>query len=167
MRKAASARGGFYRTQAATCVRFPPQAAQLQQASRGTNLVKSIVRTLALCAIFGAMGPLGAIAAQDQPPAPDNSKVNKQNQPTADQASNRHSDRDLMENIRKALTDDKSLSTYAHNVKVIAKNGKVTLKGPVTSEDEKRTVEQKAADVAGAGNVTSEITIKAARAKRS
>lgn len=113
------------------------------------------------------MGPLGAIAAQDQPPAPDNSRVNKQNQPTADQATNQKADRELMQNIRKALVDDKSLSTYAHNVKIIARNGKVTLKGPVNSEEEKRTVEQKATDVAGAGNVTSEITIKAARAKKS
>ena len=34
--------------------------------------------------------------------------------------------------------DDKTLSTYAHNVKVVAQNGQVTLKGPVRTEDEKR-----------------------------
>jgi len=62
--------------------------------------------------------------------------------------------------------DDKSLSTYAHNVKVIAQNGKVTLKGPVRSEEEKKSVEQKATEAAGAGNVTNEITVKAARAKK-
>ena len=129
--------------------------------------MKRTIRTVAVCAIFAAMGPLGAFASQDRPPAADNSKVNQQNGPTADQAGNRLSDRDLMQNIRKALVDDKSLSTYAHNVKVIAKNGKVTLRGPVSSEEEKRTVEEKAAAVAGAGNVTSEITVKAARAKRS
>ena len=48
-----------------------------------------------------------------------------------------------MQKIRKAVMDDKSLSTYAHNVKIIAQNGKVTLKGPVRSEDEKKMVEQK------------------------
>jgi hyperosmotically inducible protein len=52
------------------------------------------------------------------------------------------------------------VSTYAHNVKIISKNGKVTLKGPVRSEDEKKTVESKAVEVAGAGNVTNELTIK-------
>jgi hyperosmotically inducible periplasmic protein len=54
---------------------------------------------------------------------------------------------------------DKSLSTYAHNVKVIAQNGMVTLKGPVKSEDEKQAVETKAAQIAGSDKVTSEIQI--------
>lgn len=65
----------------------------------------------------------------------------------------------LMQHIRKALVDDKSLSTKAHNVKIIASHGRVILRGPVNSEEEKRTVEQKASEVAGEGNVTSEITI--------
>jgi osmotically-inducible protein OsmY len=56
--------------------------------------------------------------------------------------------------------DDKSLSTYAHNVKVITQNGQVTLKGPVQSEEEKRTIEAKAAEVAGQNKVTSELNIK-------
>jgi hyperosmotically inducible periplasmic protein len=50
---------------------------------------------------------------------------------------------------------DKSLSTYAHNVKIITQNGMVTLKGPVRSEDEKKPVE-----VAGENKVTSELDIK-------
>ena len=56
--------------------------------------------------------------------------------------------------------DDKDLSTNAHNVKIIAQDGKVTLKGPVASSSEKKVVEEKAAAVAGARNVTSEIEIK-------
>ena len=59
------------------------------------------------------------------------------------------------------MMDDKSLSTYAHNIKVIAQHGKVTLKGPVRSAEEKKTVEDKATEVAGAGNVVSKISIKA------
>jgi osmotically-inducible protein OsmY len=55
---------------------------------------------------------------------------------------------------------DKSLSTYAHNVKIITQNGRVTLKGPVRSEDEKKTVEAKATEVAGENKVTSELDIK-------
>jgi osmotically-inducible protein OsmY len=70
-----------------------------------------------------------------------------------------------MQKIRKSVVDDNSLSTYAHNVKIVSKNGKVTLKGPVRSEEEKRTVEQKAADVTGAGNVTNELTIKPEKSK--
>ena len=68
-----------------------------------------------------------------------------------------------MQKIRKAVVGDKSLSSYAHNVKIIAQDGKVTLKGPVRSEDEKTSIEQKAVDVAGSGNVTNEITIKPAK----
>jgi hyperosmotically inducible periplasmic protein len=58
---------------------------------------------------------------------------------------------------------DKSLSTDAHNVKIIASDGKVTLKGPVESEEEKKAVENKATQVAGAENVTSEITVAASK----
>jgi osmotically-inducible protein OsmY len=58
---------------------------------------------------------------------------------------------------------DKSLSTYAHNVKVVAQGGQVTLKGPVRTEDEKRNVEAKAVEVAGAGHVVNEISIAPAK----
>jgi len=109
------------------------------------------------------------LAAQDQPPASDNTKTNKRDRsktaPTADQAKNTTNDREIMQNIRKAVMDDKSLSTYAHNVKIISQHGKVTLKGPVRTEEEKSTVEKLATDVAGAGNVTNEITVKPANKK--
>jgi osmotically-inducible protein OsmY len=105
--------------------------------------------------------------AQQNPPAPDNTKINQgdQNpgQPTADQGKNNANDRDIMQKIRKSVMDEKSLSSYAHNVKIIAQNGKVTLRGPVRSEDEKQTIQQKAADVVGADNVANELTIKPAR----
>lgn len=116
--------------------------------------------TLAAAAVL-SFGPMGLKAQQ---PQPDNTKTNERDrakaEPTADQAKDNRSDREIMRNIRRALVDDKSLSTYAHNIKIIAQNGKVTLKGPVRSEEEKNTVEQKAAGVAGQGNVTSELTIK-------
>jgi len=96
--------------------------------------------------------------------APDNSRVNQQDrtadQPIADQQKNNRSDREITQQIRQAIMKDKSLSTYAHNVKVITQNGQVTLKGPVRSEDEKRTVEAKAAEIAGETKVTSELDIK-------
>jgi osmotically-inducible protein OsmY len=58
------------------------------------------------------------------------------------------------------VVDEKSFSTYAHNVKILVKEGKVTLTGPVRSAEEKATVERLATDIAGAGNVDSKITIK-------
>jgi osmotically-inducible protein OsmY len=97
---------------------------------------------------------------------PDNTKANKNNTPTADQAKNNMSDRDVMQKIRQAVVNDKSLSTYAHNVKIISKNNKVTLKGPVRSEEEKKAIVAKAEEVAGAGNVVDEMTVKPEKASR-
>lgn len=65
-----------------------------------------------------------------------------------------------MKDIRKSVLDDKSLSTYAHNVKIISQNGQVTLKGVVRSEEEKRAVRAKAEQVAGAGNVKDNLSVR-------
>ena len=109
---------------------------------------------------------VASVNAQEKTPAADNTKVNKTASPTADHASNSATDRELMQKIRKAVMDDKSLSTNAHNAKIIAKDGKVTLKGPVNSGEEKATIERIANDNAGAGNVTNELTVKAASPKK-
>jgi hyperosmotically inducible periplasmic protein len=55
--------------------------------------------------------------------------------------------------------DNKELSTYAHNVKIITRNGIVTLKGPVRSQDEKKVVESQAAQIAGADKVKSALSV--------
>ena len=98
-----------------------------------------------------------------QQSAPDNSKTNKRDRdkssPTADRQKMNPTDRDLAKRIRSAITDDKSLSTYAHNIKIIAQDGKVTLKGPVRSEEEKSAIETKATEVAGAGNVINQLEV--------
>jgi hyperosmotically inducible periplasmic protein len=97
------------------------------------------------------------------PAAGDNSKINQQDRqssaPTADQQKNDSSDLQLTREIRQSLMKEKSLSTYAHNLKVISQNGKVTLKGPVRSEDERDAVLAKATQVAGEANVNDEMTI--------
>lgn len=98
--------------------------------------------------------------SQDPSAQADNSKQNRdQSSPTADQQKSNPTDRALTQKIRKSIMSDKDLSTYAHNVKIITQNGKVTLRGPVRSDDEKKNVEAKAAAVAGQDNVTSEIQV--------
>jgi hyperosmotically inducible protein len=95
-----------------------------------------------------------------QQSAPDNTGKNKdQTAPTADQQKMSPSDRAITQKIRKAIHQDKSLSTYAHNVKIITQNGKVTLRGPVRSEDEKNNVQAKAVAAAGEENVTNQLEI--------
>ena len=124
----------------------------------------------ALCgAVFSSALLLGGTlqAGPAQNAAPDNTRVNKgdtnPSQPTAGQSQNNMSDRDLAKNIRRDVVKDKSLSTYGHNVKVIAQHGTVTLRGPVHSEDEKRAIEERARKYAGDGHVQNELTVKGDR----
>jgi osmotically-inducible protein OsmY len=116
---------------------------------------------LGLAALAGTLG-FAQSPAQDSPKA-DNTAVNQRDrnktEPTADQQKENSSDRETARKIRQSIVKDKSLSTNAHNVKIIAQGGTVTLKGPVRSEEEKQNVEQKAAEIAGKDNVKSEIQV--------
>jgi hyperosmotically inducible protein len=103
----------------------------------------------------------GQSASQSQPDNTANNKGdNSKAAATADNQKETAADRDLAKKIRKSITSDSSLSTYAHNVKVIVRNGMVTLKGPVKSEDEKSAVGAKANDIAGADKVQNQLTVK-------
>jgi hyperosmotically inducible periplasmic protein len=126
---------------------------------------RTITSTLCGIALSGAVLVAGNLQAmQDTQRAPDNTSVNKQDrsgsQPTADQANNKMSDREIMRHIRQDVVKDKSLSTYGHNVKIICEHGKVTLRGPVHSEEEKKAIEQHAVKYAGEGNVTNDLSVK-------
>ena len=128
------------------------------------NAVKVLIAQLLLMSslsLVWAQQDMGT--SQNAPPA-DNTKVNErdrnQSEPTADQQKENPTDRQLIQQIRRALMKDKSLSTNAHNVKVIAQDGTVTLKGPVNSESEKQAVEAKAAQIAGSDKVTSDLQVQ-------
>jgi len=101
-------------------------------------------------------------SAQTQP---DNTAANKSDQNTAgvtaqDQKMN-PADRDMTAKIRRAVMADKSLSTYAHNVKIICQDGVVTLKGPVRSDDEVNSIVSKAKDVTGTSyKVVNQLSVK-------
>jgi hyperosmotically inducible protein len=121
--------------------------------SRRLPWVASVVL---LASMFLCLAPSRA-AAQQVPP--DNTKKNQSTGMTADQQKNNSSDMEMTRRIRRLIMNDKALSTYAHNVKVIARNGHVTLKGPVNSRKEKEAIVAKAIEVAGEGNVTDEIRV--------
>jgi len=95
--------------------------------------------------------------------APDNTKTNQgdanKGAATADQQKMNAADRNISKEIRSSIMKDKSLSTYAHNIKIVTQDGKVTLKGPVRSEDERATIESKAVAIAGANNVTNQLEV--------
>jgi osmotically-inducible protein OsmY len=114
-------------------------------------------------------GLLGVAASAAAQTAPDNTKVNKRDRAegavTADQQKETAADREIAKKIRAAIVKDDTLSTYAHNVKVIVIGGKVTLKGPVRSASEKTAVAAIATDIAGADQVTNSLSIAPEKAK--
>jgi osmotically-inducible protein OsmY len=95
----------------------------------------------------------------------DNTKMNKEmrnkQEVSADQQGNSEADRKMTQEIRRAIQKEKSLSTYGHNVKVITKDGKVTLKGPVKSAQEKQQIGKVAGKVAGMDRVTNKLEVAA------
>jgi hyperosmotically inducible periplasmic protein len=124
-----------------------------------------------LAALVVALGSSAIIHGQTpntQTPAPDNTKSNKSDsaKPTADDQKQNSKDLDITRQIRKLVTDDKALSTYAKNVKIITQDGTVTLSGPVRSDAEKKSIESKATQVAGSTHVKSEIQIAAEEPSR-
>jgi len=131
--------------------------------------INSCLRVISLGTVLAISGSL--YAQDDKPTKPDNTKVNSRDRTegavTADQQKMNAADRELAQKVRKAIASDKNLSTYAHNVKVIARDGMVTLKGPVRSAEEKSAIEAKAVEVAGAGKVTNEITVAPKKDKAS
>lgn len=100
----------------------------------------------------GTLG--GFTAAEGQAPAP---AVANSSGTAADQNL---SDWEITRRVRLSIVGDQTLSTAAHNVRITSKNGKVTLKGGVTSETEKLAVGVKAAELVGTDNVKNNLTVK-------
>jgi hyperosmotically inducible protein len=128
------------------------------------HLLKVAFQMLALALVMTLAPRLARAQDSSTTPAPDNTKVNDRDrnkaESTADQQKENRPDREITRDIRRSIVHDKSLSTYAHNIKVISQNGMVTLKGPVRSEEEKTAIEAKAAEIAGKDKVTSQLEVK-------
>lgn len=117
-----------------------------------------------ISAISVAMFACSAISSPAQVKQ-DNTKVNQRDrnpgEVTADQQKETAADRDLAAKIRREISKDKSLSTYGHNVKIIVQDGVVTLKGPVRSDAEIRTITATASRIAGGdAKVTNQLTVE-------
>ncbi len=116
----------------------------------------------------------GDSAAQTRPAVgyrPESRDTESASQPrtkgvTADDQGLNAADRATTQAIRKAVTADDTLSIYAKNVKIVTRDGIVTLRGLVRSAEEKQDIEAKAAAVAGAANVKNELTVEPAGANR-
>ena len=96
------------------------------------------------------------------PPKPDNTEANKDHDVTKtplDQGQNA-TDIKITADIRRAIMDDKAMSTNAQNCKVISENGTVTLRGVVDSQMEKDAIAAKAKAIAGVMKVDNQLEVK-------
>ena len=117
------------------------------------------VTVFAILAAFGLASPWSRSFEQNA----NNTKASlttSQNAPSADEQAQSTKDRELARRLRRAIVFDKSLSVYAHNIKIVAQNGVVTLRGTVRSEAEKNAIAAKATEIAGTNNVKDEMSVK-------
>jgi hyperosmotically inducible protein len=125
--------------------------------------LKKIALTLVLSSSLLGLRTV-AMAQGSAAPAPDNSAVNVRDRApdamTAGQQSNAKSDVELTREIRQAVVKDDSLSMLAHNVKIVAANGSVILRGPVKTEQEKVAIANKAEQIAGPNKVNNQLEVK-------
>jgi sporulation protein YlmC with PRC-barrel domain len=73
---------------------------------------------------------------------------------------NSKADVDTTAQIRKEIVAGKNMSVNAKNVKIITKDGQVTLRGPVNTAEEKRLIGEIADRIARSGNVDNQLEVK-------
>jgi len=108
--------------------------------------------------------PLDTNKTNNASSAPDNTGINKRDRSddalTALDQGASESDREITRNIRKELVATDALSTTAKNVKVITRDGKVTLRGPVKTEEEQKAIGDLARGVTGVTSVDNQLEVK-------
>jgi hyperosmotically inducible protein len=85
---------------------------------------------------------------------------NRDNQTIApfDQGSSR-SDVAITAQIRRDITAEKTMSVSARNVRIVTVNGRVSLRGPVNTTDEKRIIGDIASRIARSANVDNQLEV--------
>ena len=95
----------------------------------------------------------------------DNSQQNTRDRndqnPTPLEQGNSRPDIVLTRNIRRSVVSEtNSFSAMARNIKIITRDGKVTLRGPVKTHEEKSRIAMLASELAGTNNVTDLLEVK-------
>lgn len=101
---------------------------------------------------------------RDAPTEPDNTARNARDRndrtlTPLDQGNNK-ADVATTAQIRKEIIADKGMSVNARNIKIITKNGVVTLRGPVNTAEEKRLIGEIANRIARTENVDNQLEVK-------
>src|SRR4029453_7619986 len=122
-----------------------------------------MMRLVIACVVMSTLA-LGAAWAEQPQTAPDNTGKNVRDRGETltpmDQGGSA-GDRELTAAIRKSIVDDDSLSTNAHNVKIIMVDGVVTLRGPVKTPAEKAAVAALAQKAKGVKRVDNQLEVEA------
>jgi osmotically-inducible protein OsmY len=134
--------------------------AATHESRRGAFLAAALL--LVTIPSFGRAGDRATSPAEAQVPADNtgrNARDSDGNTMTADKQSNSPDDLEITRKIRAAITDDKSLSASARNVKIVTVDRVVTLRGPVVSAEEKASIAEKAKKVAGVSKIDNQLEI--------
>jgi len=127
---------------------------------RPTNMKRIIISILCLSAVAAS-----AFAEDNSTPAADNSARNQRDRSgetqTSGDQSNSSPDIKTTAAIRSAIMHDDSLSMMAKNVKIVAENGAVTLRGPVKNAAEKAKIAQLAQNAAQGTKIDNQVEVKA------
>ena len=122
--------------------------------------MKPMILIIALALLLVGGYPPTAQAAQT---APDNTGRNVRDRNdatlTPGDQSESAADLSLTQEIRKAVVADDGLSTTAKNIKIITADGRVTLRGPVNTAQEKAAIVAKAQRIAGATKVDDQLEV--------
>jgi hyperosmotically inducible protein len=126
-------------------------------------LLPAIASVLLVCSSQGqqATATPADPAASEADNTQRNSSEQNKNTDTAEKQSNNKDDLALTQKIRQAVVKDGSLSMNAKNVKIIARDGVITLQGPVDSQQEKDAIATKAREIAGKDKVEDQLEVKA------
>jgi osmotically-inducible protein OsmY len=112
----------------------------------------------------GITYPVEGAAEASAQTAPDNTGRNIRDRSgttlTPGDQSESEADRNLTQQIRRAVVDDDSLSMMAKNIKIITVNGVVTLRGPVQNPEEKQIIEAKAQRIVRADQIDNQLEVK-------
>lgn len=137
--------------------------------------MKSAAKFLSLTLAFACASVMAADKPADGAKAPstvqgqtttrvDNTNINERDKDGANRTpqdqSNNPQDREQLAAVRRAIVNNKSLSTMAHNVKILVEGGTVTLRGPVKSEEEKAKVESLVKQVKGITKTDNQLDVK-------
>jgi hyperosmotically inducible periplasmic protein len=123
--------------------------------------VTSMRLTAAACALACVVSATPVLAEQHQDADNTGRNVRDRGESvTPPDQSNNAADVETTAKIRKAIVDDDNLSTNAHNVKIVTRDGAVTLRGPVKSAAEKEAIAAKAQQVAGVKRVDNQLEIE-------